>query len=106
MFAAIDLLLPLLADEPKSSGLMVWLPPILLIAFIWIFLVMIPSKEKKKKAQLLSTLKKGDTVLVQAGCIGKVRDVKDDYITLEFDGARIKFLRDTVVSVVDKKKPE
>ncbi len=73
------------------------------IAIVWIFLVILPGrKEKKRKAEMLDSLKKGDRVLVQAGCIGRVIQTKDELVTLDFDGARIKFLRNTVVRVLEK----
>lgn len=73
------------------------------LAIVWIFLVILPGrKEKKRKAEMLDNLKKGDRVLVQAGCIGRVIQTKDELVTLDFDGARIKFLRNTVVRVLDK----
>ncbi len=94
-----QLQLAFLADD-EGPGMLMILGP---IALIWIFLVILPGrKEKKRKAEMLDNLKKGDRVLVQAGCIGKVVQTTGELVTLDFDGARIKFLRNTVIKIIDK----
>ena len=81
--------------------------PIAAFVLIWLFLVILPSrKEKKKKEDMLTALKKGDEVLVQAGVLGKVQGVEKDVVVLECGGAKIRFLKSTVVRVIDKKSEE
>ena len=74
----------------------------IIIAGVWIFLVILPGrKEKKRKQEMLESLKKGDQVLMQSGVIGKVHSIKNERIVLEFDGTKIPFLRSTVVRTID-----
>ena len=76
---------------------------IVIFAAIWIPLVILPTrKEKKAREAMQQNLAKGDRVLVQAGMIGKVSQTKGDTVTLDFGGAKIPFLRSTVVKVMDK----
>lgn len=80
-------------------------PMFLILGFlvIWIFIVILPSrKERQRKAQMQESLKKGDKVLVQAGCVGKVHRVDGDLVHLDFDGTKIPFVRSTVVKVIDQ----
>ena len=80
---------------------------LLALAFIWIFLVIIPGrKDRQAKEAMHSGLKKGDKVLVQAGIIGKIAQAKDDTVVLEFNGAKIPFLKNTVVKVFEDKPAE
>lgn len=92
-----------LADPQQQEGpSFLWLAGALV--FIWIFLVILPGrKEKHRKSEMLNNLTKGDRVLLQAGCVGKVVTTKDEFVTVDFDGSRIKFLRNTIVQVLDDK---
>ena len=86
-----------------GGGLQQMLMMFLLIAVVWVFLVILPGRrERKAKEQMLANLKKGERVLVQAGIIGRVAQVKDDTVVLEFNGTKIPFLRNTVVRVIDE----
>jgi preprotein translocase subunit YajC len=55
------------------------------IGLVFYFLILRPSGQARKRhAELLSNLKKGDEVMTSGGIIGKVRDIKD----VEADGAK------------------
>ena len=48
------------------------------IGLVFYFLILRPSGQARKKhAQLLSNLKKGDEVMTSGGLIGRVRDIKE-----------------------------
>lgn len=71
--------------QPSFGEVMVRMLPMFLICYLMFhFLVIKPQKEKLKKHQeLLSSLKKGDTVVSSAGLIGRVAGIEKDYILLE-----------------------
>ncbi|HEX3276823.1 MAG TPA: preprotein translocase subunit YajC [Gemmatimonadales bacterium] len=76
-----------------GSGLTMLLLQMAAIGLVFYFLILRPSGQARKKhAQLLSGLKKGDEVMTSGGIIGKVRDIKE----VEADG--IKETRVTVES--------
>ncbi|MFL5496856.1 MAG: preprotein translocase subunit YajC, partial [Gemmatimonadales bacterium] len=63
------------------------------IGLVFYFLILRPSGQARKKhAELLANLKKGDEVMTSGGIIGRVKDIKD----VEADG--VKETRVTVVS--------
>jgi preprotein translocase subunit YajC len=77
----------------SGSGLTMLLLQMAAIGLVFYFLILRPSGQARKKhAQLLSGLKKGDEVMTSGGIIGKVRDIKE----VEADG--VKETRVTVES--------
>jgi preprotein translocase subunit YajC len=61
------------------------------IALVFYFLILRPSGQARKRhAELLTTLKKGDEVMTSGGIIGRVRDIKE----IDTDG-----LKETRVTV-------
>ena len=63
------------------SSLLVLFLPLLLI---WYFLLIRPQQKKEKqKQQMISQLKKGDTVMTIGGIFGQVVQIKDNRITMK-----------------------
>ncbi len=77
----------------SGSGLTVLVLQMAAIGLVFYFLILRPSGQARKKhAQLLAQLKKGDEVMTSGGIVGRVKDIKD----VESDG--IKETRVTVES--------
>ncbi len=101
------LILTLLAEEQKPQGGLFQNPLtlFLMIGVVWVFLVILPGrKEKKRKAEMLDNLKKGDKVLTQAGIIGKVHSADAEKVVLDFGGTKIPVLKSTVIQILGKKE--
>jgi preprotein translocase subunit YajC len=76
-----------------GGGLTVLLLQMGAIGLVFYFLILRPSgKARRKHADLLSGLKKGDEVMTSGGIIGRVREIKE----IESDG--VKETRVTVES--------
>lgn len=77
---------------------------IYVVAFIAIFYFMaIRPQQRQRRAHqaLLSSLKKGDTVVTAAGIYGKVKRVEDDFVVIEVaKGVSMKITRRAVVEIV------
>ena len=54
-----------------------------IIAIFYFLLIRPQSQARKRHAAVLSGLKKGDDVTTAGGIIGKVKDIKEDRITIE-----------------------
>ena len=77
----------------SGGGLTVLLLQMVAIGLVFYFLILRPSGQARKKhAELLANLKKGDEVMTSGGIIGRVKDIKD----VETDG--VKETRVTVES--------
>jgi preprotein translocase subunit YajC len=76
-----------------GSGLSVLVLQVVAIGLVFYFLVMRPSGQARKRhAELLTQLKKGDEVMTSGGIIGRVKDIK------EVDSDGIKEVRVTLES--------
>src|SRR3954466_7954723 len=77
----------------SGSGITVLVLQMAAIGLVFYFLILRPSGQARKKhAELLGNLKKGDEVMTSGGIIGKVRDIRE----VESDG--VKETRVTVES--------
>jgi preprotein translocase subunit YajC len=77
---------------------------IYVVAFIAIFYFMaIRPQQRQRRAHqsLLSTLKRGDTIVTAAGIYGKVKKVDDSVVVIEVaKGVNMKIARRAVVEIV------
>ncbi len=89
-----------------------FLMPFILVFFImWLFLIRPQRKEQKKREEMLSSMRKGDTVVTNGGIVGKVVKLKEDRIEIKVDEShdiKMTFLRSAVLNVIakDEKEPE
>lgn len=101
------LLLHLMAPTQNGgSGLAILLFQFGAIILIFYFLLIRPqSQARKRHAALLAGLKKGDEITTAGGIIGKVRDIKDDRITIESGTASLVVERGRIVRVGEVVSP-
>ena len=76
--------------------------PIAAIFLVFYFLVIAPAnKQRRKTAEMLSTLKKGDRVVTSGGIYGTVQGVEPDVIYLKIsDNVRVKVARSAITGVL------
>jgi len=68
----------LLIQGSSGGGLSILLLQMAGIALVFYFLILRPSGQARKRhAELLSHLKKGDEVMTSGGIIGRVREIKE-----------------------------
>lgn len=73
------------AQTGSGGGLSVLLLQMAAIGLVFYFLILRPSSQARKKhAELLTNLKKGDEVMTSGGLIGRVKDIKE----VESDGTK------------------
>ena len=96
------------AQTGAGGGITVLLLQMAAIGLVFYFLILRPSGQARKKhAELLTNLKKGDEVMTSGGLIGKVRDikevesagVKETRITLETGTASVVVERSRIVRI-------
>ena len=76
--------------------------PIVAIGLVFYFLVIAPAnKQRKKQAEMLSTLKKGDRVLTTGGIYGTIQGVEPEAVYLKIaENVKVKVARSAISSVV------
>lgn len=95
--------LPAQGGTGDAGGWGLWVPFILLIPIWYLLLIRPQQTERKKRQELLSSLKKNDRVVTTSGMIGTIANVSQDgkEITLKFgDTTRIPFLRSAIETVL------
>jgi len=93
---------------PPGMGSMLF--PLVLMGGIFYFILIRPqSKEKKRRADMLSGLKKNDRVLTIGGILGTVTSVRDDEVTLKVDessNTKITFSRASIQRILGSASDE
>ncbi len=78
-------MLSMLQGQSGTGGLTVLLLQMAAIGLVFYFLILRPSGQARRKhAELLANLKKGDEVMTSGGIIGRVKDIKE----VETNGAK------------------
>ncbi len=91
-----------------GSDFMLQLVPILLMFVIFYFLLFRPQQQRAKQhREMVSNIRRGDTVVTSGGIIGKVTKVRDDNeIEVEIaDQTRVRVVKATVAEVRAKGEP-
>ena len=74
---------------------------IALVAVFYFVMIRPEKKNRQKREQMLSAIKKGDRVMTTSGMYGKVVTAGDEDVKLEVaDGVRIDFNRAAIQSVI------
>ena len=65
---------------------------IVMIAVLWFFLIRPQNKREKEVSKMREALEVGDEVITRGGIIGRVVNLKDDYVMIETGSDRSKML--------------
>lgn len=78
-----------------SADLFSTLQPFLLIIVffaIMYFLIIRPQKKREKEtANMRNSIEAGDEIITIGGIVGKVVNIKDEYVTIESGADKVKF---------------
>jgi preprotein translocase subunit YajC len=88
---------------PQDNGLgSILLIGLMIVAFY--FLLWRPQQKRTKEhQQLLSNLAKGDEIVTGSGILGKVKDIGEQFVTLEIaNGVEVKIQKQAVGAVMPK----
>jgi preprotein translocase subunit YajC len=81
--------------------------PFILIFIIMYFLIIRPQRNQmKRRAEMLASVRRGDTVVTGGGLLGKVTKVDDNEIEVDLgNGMKVTALRATIAEVRVKGEP-
>ena len=100
-----SLLLSLMAPSQGSPSWFFLVQIGLMVGIFWFLLIRPQSQARKKHTQILAQLKKGDDITTAGGIIGRVKDIKDDRITIESGGSTLVVERARIVRVGEAVSP-
>jgi len=92
----------------SSPELLYQLLPFALIFVIMYFLILRPQQKRAKQHQeMVKNVRRGDTLIISGGLVGKVtKVVDDDQVEIEIaDGVRVRQVRSMVADVRAKGEP-
>jgi preprotein translocase subunit YajC len=93
---------PAQSQSPLSGGFMFIM--IGLLAVLMLSSVFAGRKDKKRRADLMSSVKKGDKVQMIGGIIGNVVEAGDDEVVLKVEEGRIRFHKSAIQGVLSATK--
>lgn len=90
-----------------SPDMFISILPFVLIFVIMYFLIIRPQRAQlKKRQEMLSAVRRGDTVVTGGGFVGKVTKVIDDNeLEIDLGGTKVTALRSTIAEVRVKGEP-
>ena len=90
-----------------GGGLILQFAPLILIFVVFYFLLIRPQQKRMRDhREMLSAVRRGDRVVTGGGIIGVVTKAGGDELTIEIaQGVRVKVMRGTVSSVLQKTEP-
>jgi preprotein translocase subunit YajC len=85
-----------------TAAFLINILPIAAIFLVFYFLVIAPAnKQRRKTAEMLSTLKKGDRVLTSGGIYGTVQGVEAEVVYLKIaENVKVKVARSAVTGII------
>ena len=91
-----------LQSSGGATAALVNFMPIIAIGLVFYFLVIAPAnKQRKKTAEMLSALKKGDRVITAGGIYGTIQGVEPDAVYLKIaENVKVKVARSSITGVL------
>ena len=89
------------------QGLLIQLAPLLLLFVLFYFMLIRPQQKRMKQHQaMIAAIKRGDTVVLPSGVIGKVVRVEDAEVGVEIaQGVTVKVVKAMITEVRAKGQP-
>jgi preprotein translocase subunit YajC len=88
---------------PASGGFMTLLFPIVLLAIMYFIMIRPHSKRMKEQRAMLDKLAVGDEVITSGGIAGVVREIGDNFVSVEIaDNVRIRIQKGAIGNVLPK----
>jgi preprotein translocase subunit YajC len=86
-----------------ESGLMGFLPIILMFVVLYFLMIRPQMKRQKEQKAMMEALAKGDEVITVGGMLGRITKVSDAYVNLEIaDGTEIVVQKAAVSTLLPK----
>jgi preprotein translocase subunit YajC len=97
--------LSLLAQGQAPSGLMAFLPLLIIMAIFYVLLILPAQRRQKKTAQMLTALKTGAKVITNGGIYGTIVGLEGDAVQLRIaDQVKVKVARSAIAGLQPEAK--
>jgi preprotein translocase subunit YajC len=100
MMSPLFTLMLMAPTDSGPSGIVVLVVQMVALIAIFYFLLLRPqSQARKKHAELLANIKKGDEIVTAGGVVGKIKEIKEQRVTIESGTAQLVVERSKIVQV-------
>ncbi|HBB54564.1 MAG TPA: preprotein translocase subunit YajC [Hyphomonadaceae bacterium] len=97
---------PAPAGDPTTSALLQFLPLIGIFVIFYFLIIRPQQKRMKDHRDMISNLKRGDTVVTSGGLIGKVAQVDETEVKIDLgENVKVRVVRSMVAEVRNKPEP-
>ena len=91
------------AGGAQPNALLQMLPLVLIFVVFYFLLIRPQQKRAKEHKAMVSALAAGDEVVIAGGVLGRIAEIRDQFLVVEIaDGVQVKVQRHTVTSVLPK----
>jgi preprotein translocase subunit YajC len=91
------------AGGAQPNALLQMLPLALIFVVFYFLLIRPQQKRAKEHKTMVSALAAGDEVVIAGGVLGRIAEIRDQFLVVEIaDGVQVKVQRHTVTSVLPK----
>ena len=88
---------------PQGDPLLSFAPLVILLVLFYFMLIRPQMKRSKEMKDMLGKLAKGDEVITSGGLAGVIREIGENYLTVEIaDNVPVKMQKSAIVSVLPK----
>lgn len=89
-----------------NTSMLILMGQFLAIGLVFYFLIIRPQgKARKRAAEVLAALKKNDEITTAGGIIGRVKEIREDRITIESGTSTLVVERSRIIRVGDTATP-
>jgi preprotein translocase subunit YajC len=100
-------LISALALQSMPTGMVTYLPLILIMVIFYFLLIMPAQRRQKKTNQMLQALKNGDKVITNGGIYGTIVGLEDQTVQLRVaDQVKIKLSKNAIVGLQQDSQKE
>ena len=96
------------AAAPSSDMVLQFVPFVLIFVIMWFLIIRPQQRRVKEHREMISNVRRGDTVVTSGGIVGKVTRVFEEANELEVeisDGVKVKLVRGMITEVRTKGEP-
>jgi preprotein translocase subunit YajC len=92
-------------QAPGGSGLVTFLPLVVIMGIFYVMLILPSQRRQKKTNEMLATLKSGDKILTSGGIYGTIVGLEDDAVQLRIaEQVKIKVARSAITGIQQDSK--
>ena len=84
----------------EAGGMLSFVPLILMFVVFYFLLIRPQQKRAKEHQAMLGSVKRGDEIITSGGIYGRVLEVEETYLVVDFGENKVKLARNSVAAIL------